>query len=712
LLLAQQFLPQYCRDLELGKDTTLAHPSFARCSPDAVTNQLTLHGLWPNYAAGFPACCNTTSTANRPLDPESFYAARPSLMKRLREAWPDPVQSTVKEGLCYLHNHEFQKHGYCYGGGFVEGDVEASAAAYFEAALSLSDKLKAGADAVLGWAQQNKVVSLAEMEALYPKKPQVYCSATQPGPPRLAAVMTCWGKGAAAGTAGAQIDCKPPGPLGVLAPCPATGILVQGRTSGVSELKLEGLLVVSRHGVRTPFPLPGGTEAYSQSPRDWSDTGATPFPSAAWGAPGIGYLTDHGKKVLTAFGSSQRQRWVEDAAFLPKDCKGARDLVTLYADNDGTTERDYRTTLAFMEGLFPGCNITVNRDASYVQPLFNDGSHPIQAGCEKPTTREYLGTMGGNARYVAQVHEEWAQELSTAIDCCKPSLCGGVVPCNIMNLTVEKGPSFSYWAPWSGGSWSAGPIAEYIQMMYLNGMEWTKVAPATSEDTLLRKLLLPHTWIMDFAWNDAFTKHYVADLGVHLAATASNILEKQPVPGLLSRPTDRLVYYAGHDSNLAMLRRMLRLSYTVRSWNENQYGTGQMLEIELLRANETGYVRLFETAMSYPDQRAGAVTGPDPVSRVFVVIPGCSHGPESTCPLVDFKALVLREVDASCATTVNPSVLEPAGGNDLNLTAGGVGGIVLACLFAGVLTGYLFGNCRHSDGTKSQEELDHALLGA
>ena len=271
-----------------------------------------------------------------------------------------------------------------------------------------------------------------------------------------------------------------------------------------------------------------------------------------------------------------------------------------------------------------------------------------------------------------------------------------------MNLTVEKSPAYSYWAPWSGGSWSAGPIAEYLQMMYLNGMDWTAVAPTTSEETLIRRLLLPHTWIMDFAWNDAYARHYAADLGVHLAATAANILEKTPVPNLKSRPTDRLVYYAGHDSNLAMLRRLLRLSYTVRSWNENQYGTGQMLEIELLKANGTGFVRLYETAMTYQHQRAGEVTGPDPVSRVFVVIPGCSHGPESTCPLADFKALMLREVDADCATTVDASVLQQQDGSSgMRISTGSLVAIVLACLFAGAITGYLVMECK-KDGNGAQ----------
>jgi len=258
-----------------------------------------------------------------------------------------------------------------------------------------------------------------------------------------------------------------------------------------------------------------------------------------------------------------------------------------------------------------------------------------------------------------------------------------------MNITVEKSPSYAYWAPWQGGSWSAGSVAEYLQMLYLNSMDWTKVADVT-EDVLIRTLLAPHTWIMDFAWNDALARHYVADLSVHIAATAANILEGIEVPNLQSRSSDKLVFYAGHDSNLVMLRRILRLRYAIRSWNENQYGTGQMLEIELLRANGTGFVRLYETAMSYQSQRAGAVLAPDPVSRVFAIIPGCSDGPENSCPLARFKALILSQVNPECASLIDPAVLLADEDKECNLASNGVHvtigtmfAIALACLLVG-----------------------------
>lgn len=154
-----------------------------------------------------------------------------------------------------------------------------------------------------------------------------------------------------------------------------------------------------------------------------------------------------------------------------------------------------------------------------------------------------------------------------------------------------------------------------------------------------------------------------ANLGVHLAATASSILEGKTVTSLRNRPSDRLVYYAGHDSNLAMLRRLFRVEYSVRSFNQDQYVTGQLMVFELLKAGEEQFVRAYEESLTYQQQRAGGVgvtAGDiDPPSRVYLSIPGCSSGPEGSCPLETFKTLMYNAVNRECATLIDPSVLDP-----------------------------------------------------
>ena len=56
-------------------------------------------------------------------------------------------------------------------------------------------------------------------------------------------------------------------------------------------------------------------------------------------------------------------------------------------------------------------------------------------------------------------------------------------------------------------------------------------------------------------------RRFGATLAVHLAATMQEHVAGVPVPGLKSRPSDFLVYYAGHDMNILMLRRLLGVSW-------------------------------------------------------------------------------------------------------------------------------------------------------
>lgn len=197
--------------------------------------------------------------------------------------------------------------------------------------------------------------------------------------------------------------------------------------------------------------------------------GAEPFPQSAWGAQGIGYLTDHGTQVLTSLGAFLRERWVEDASLLPDDCDAALSALTLYSDNDASdtkpgTQRDYHTTMAIMKGLFPSCNFSsaVNIDRGYVQPLFNDGSHSATLYADKPAClipgeQDYLGTIGGSAARISEQHSDWVQALNDAIGCCKPSLCGaGASACNLMNLTTTYSGNKTYYAPWSGPLFNSG----------------------------------------------------------------------------------------------------------------------------------------------------------------------------------------------------------------------------------------------------------------
>lgn len=146
LLLEQLFLPQFCRELLIGVDPTLEHrpvrqfPAGIACRAELAERRLSIHGLWPNYAAGFPTCCNISdSERNRPFDPRAFARKHAELLEEMSTRWIDPTQPADGfDSLCELYNHEFQKHGLCYAAD-TGGSYEESARIFFRATMDAAD---------------------------------------------------------------------------------------------------------------------------------------------------------------------------------------------------------------------------------------------------------------------------------------------------------------------------------------------------------------------------------------------------------------------------------------------------------------------------------------------------------------------------------------------------------------------------------------------
>ena len=221
-------MPQFCRDLLAGFDTTVSHrpvnpfPNGIQCQPKKAKSVLTIHGLWPNYNDGYPACCNVTdSIANKPFPAFEFSVEHAELLGRMSTRWIDATQRSTYDTLCEIHNHEFQKHGVCYDA-FGE-DFSAAAANYFQATLDVADIVEKQTKQVDKWAKSKmkQIPSLAVLKALYPKKPAVYCSAVTPNN-HLSVVRTCWNKihgNNSAVESFEMIDCPAAAPYGAFVNC-------------------------------------------------------------------------------------------------------------------------------------------------------------------------------------------------------------------------------------------------------------------------------------------------------------------------------------------------------------------------------------------------------------------------------------------------------------------------------------------------------------
>jgi len=207
LLIEQMFLPQYCRLLEVGVDLTVSHqnvtayPEGTQCIPERVTDTLTLHGLWPEYFQGYPACCDNlpdSSPNNRPLDPEDYaaaYSSGPLRPEALDSVWRDATMAAAYQSLCNIFNHEWQKHGHCLGKWDDPKNTTDMAAQYFEYAVKVAGIVGEATAQIDSWAAEGFSPSVGSIRGLYPSRIELWCASRDRDGAnlnRLVAIRTCW----------------------------------------------------------------------------------------------------------------------------------------------------------------------------------------------------------------------------------------------------------------------------------------------------------------------------------------------------------------------------------------------------------------------------------------------------------------------------------------------------------------------------------------
>lgn len=222
IIFDQLWLPQLCLALAEGHDPTLSHSSHMRCDPAVFANadsftRLSIHGVWPsNLHGSFLSCCASSAGEHlSTVDP--VVMATWSIADDMQRNWFDPTALTdavvpllqqskdrqrrglrdasvafsppttnVSCGTCVLPNHEYQKHGTCFGTG-ADADF-----VYFATGLNISNAVSSASEQINAWAGQ--YVAVDQFEALFPTAINVLCDAqsSHEGSQVFFELRTCW----------------------------------------------------------------------------------------------------------------------------------------------------------------------------------------------------------------------------------------------------------------------------------------------------------------------------------------------------------------------------------------------------------------------------------------------------------------------------------------------------------------------------------------
>ena len=399
---------------------------------------------------------------------------------------------------------------------------------------------------------------------------------------------------------------------------------------------LEYVVLLSRHGVRSPLGVPGALDKYS----------AAPWPR--WEVlPGI--LTPHGYQLMKLFGAWDRTQFSSEGLLAAAGCGDAAHM-TILADTD---ERTRETGKALAEGMMPGCTVPVHAKMEFLNdPLFRS----LEAGVGRPdyalATAAIAGRIGGDPNNLTAAFHAQLAALDRVLAGCGHAQSSGRKRASIFDVPAALAPgNGDRPASLRGPLPTAAPMVEDFLLEYADGKSDADVGWGCVDGPTLRSLMQIDTAAWEYGTRTrAIARMKASNLLFHIQKSIEQKVAGKPVSGALGAPGDRLLILVGHDTNIATVAGALGIDWIVDGRVDDTPPGGALL-FELWRPRNGGkpFVRLEYTAQTLEQMRqAQPLTPSNPPDQEPIFVPGCSgSGPEMgmACSLDGFQAAMNAAID-------------------------------------------------------------------
>jgi 4-phytase / acid phosphatase len=414
------------------------------------------------------------------------------------------------------------------------------------------------------------------------------------------------------------------------------------QTAESSQSALKFVIIISRHGVRSPTGSPGQLNQYATQP--WP----------TWDVP-PGYLTPHGAQLMTIFGAYYRSYFAHQGLFQVNGCADAAH-VSFYSDSD---QRTVETGKSLAAGMFPGCPPSEQSEQHALaegqpDPLFHSLSGALGQSERDRLLASITGRIGNNPAALAEAYRPQLERLqSILLGCRAASPCSQPDDTKIKLLSeipasLEAGKG-DHPAELKGPLNTAATISENFLLEYTGGMPMDQVGWGRVDLATLKQLMILHTAAADLTRRSSYLAAAQASNALaHILDTLQQAVTGKQVPGALGKLGDRAVVLVGHDTNLANIAGTLNLNWLIDG-RQDDTPPGGALVFELWKssASSTYQVRTYYTSQTLEQMRnLVPLTLESPPSKANVFTPGCSTGGEGfPCDWQAFEQAVTKAID-------------------------------------------------------------------